>query len=63
MIQSFRCVAVEHLFAYHDVQDHVIGVLHADRTDLSEISDRLLDVLLDDAVVLGNAHSLACKHC
>ena len=39
------------LFAHHDVKDHVVGVLHADRADAAEVLNGLFDVVLDDAVV------------
>ena len=40
------------LLADHDVEDHVIGVLHADRTDSAKILNGLLNVFFNDAVVL-----------
>ena len=49
------------LLADHDVKDHAVGALHADRPYLSEIPDGLLDVLFDDAVMLGNAVVLASQ--
>ena len=50
------------LFADHDVQDHVVGMLHSDRSDAAEILNCLFDVFFDDAVMLGNADALACKY-
>ena len=43
---SFR-----NLFTYHDVQDHVVGMLHADGADAAEVLDGLLDILFDDTVM------------
>lgn len=40
------------LFADHNVENHIVGVLHSDGAYLSEIHNGLLDILLDDAVVL-----------
>ena len=39
------------LLADHDVQDHVVCVLHSDRADAAEVLDCLFDVFLDDAVI------------
>ena len=51
------------LLADHDVEDHVIGVLHADRADTSEILNGLLNVFFNDAVVLRDADATSCKDC
>ena len=40
------------LFTNHDVENHVVGILHADRADLAEILNSLFNVLLDDSVML-----------
>ena len=44
-------VCLHRLFADHDVENHVVGVLHTDGADATEVLDSLLDILLDDAVV------------
>ena len=51
------------LLTNHDIKNHVVSVLHAHGADLAEILDCLLDVLLDDAVMLRDAHALASQHC
>ena len=51
------------LFTYHDVQNHVVGVLHAYRANAAEILDCLLYVFFDDAVVLGDAYAFSGKYC
>ena len=43
------------LFADHDVQNHVVGALHADGAYAPEILNGLFDVLFDDSFVLGDA--------
>ena len=44
-------LSVRNLFADHDVQDHVVCMLHADGADAAEVLDGLLDVLFNDAVM------------
>ena len=51
------------LFADHDVKDHVVGVLHADRADAAEVLNGLFDVFFYDAVVLGDADTFAREDC
>ena len=51
MAGSFCKRGVVLLFADHDVQDHVVCVLHSDRADAAEVLDCLFDVFLDDSVV------------
>lgn len=55
-IQSF-------LFADHDIQNHVVCILHADGAYLSQVHDGLLDVFLNDAVVLRDAGAFHGKDC
>ena len=51
------------LLTNHNIKNHVVSMLHTHGTDLAEVLDSLLDVLFDDAVMLRDAHALACKHC
>lgn len=51
------------LFADHDVQNHVVGALHAYRADAAEVLNGLFYVLLYDSVVLGDAYSFAGENC
>ena len=50
------------LFTYHNVQDHVVSVLHAYRAYAAEVLDCLLYVFFDDAVVLGDAYTFSGKY-
>ena len=57
------CSCCPALFADHDVQDHVVGVLHADGADAAEVPDGLFYVFFDYSVVLGDAYSFTGQHC
>ena len=56
-------LSIYFLLTNHDIKNHVVSMLHAHRADLAEVLNRLLDILLYDAVMLRNAHALSCKHC
>ena len=49
------------LFADHNVENHIVGVLHTYGTYSSKIPDSLFDIFFDDAVVFGYAYTLAGK--
>ena len=40
-------------FVAHDAEDGVVGFFHALGADAPDVADGLLDVVLDDAVVVG----------
>ena len=49
------------LFADHNVKNHIVGMLHSDRTDLSEILNCLFNVVFNDAVVRRYAYAFSCE--